>query len=210
MNRFVGLAILLIVLVACSSPTPVPTATKPPAPTVPPATNTPVPTATSAPKLTNTVVPTAIPTTAPTATRTVIPTTAPTFTPMPVQYTFTVNEAQFSEIANDAMSPGVVMYADNAAVKLQDGQIAITADYFPVNIKPSIATVALTASASNCALKLSVVGATFGYTSLTEAQKSWLRQAIERILLYQLGQQRAFTCVDSVSVSGGVMTIKYR
>jgi hypothetical protein len=210
MNRFAGLVILLIVLAACASPTPTPTATKPPAPTIPPATLTPVPTATSAPTPTNTVAPTAVPTTVPTATRTVIPTTAPTLTPTAVQYTYTVNETQFNEIANDALSPGVVMYADNASVKLQDGQIAITANYFPVNIKPSIARIVLTASASNCALKLSIVGATFGYSSLTEPQKSWVRQAIERLLLYQVAQQRAYTCIDAVSVTGGVMTIRYR
>jgi len=126
------------------------------------------------------------------------------------QYTFTVNEEQFSTIANDALSPGIVMHATNARVKLQDGQIVITADYFPINIKPSIAKIVLTASASNCTLKLSIVGATFGYTSLSEPQKSWIRQEMERILLYQIGQQRAFTCIDSVSIAGGVMTIKYR
>ncbi|MBM3130113.1 MAG: hypothetical protein FJ009_16000 [Chloroflexi bacterium] len=210
MNRFAGLVLVLIVLAACSSPTPAPTATKPPAPTLPPATLAPVPTATSAPKPTNTVAPTAIPTTAPTAMRPIVPTVAPTFTPTVVQYTYTVNEEQFSAIANDVLSPGVVMYADNARVKLQDGKIAITADYFPINIKPTIASIALTASASNCALKLSVVGATFGYASLTEAQKSWIRQATERLLLYRIGQARAITCIDTVSISGGVMTIKYR
>jgi hypothetical protein len=209
MNRFAGLVLVLIVLAACASPTPTPTATKPPAPTNTSAPTT-APTATRAPVPTNTVAPTAIPTTAPTATRTLVPTVAPTFTPTPVQYTFTVNEAQFSAIANDAMSPSVVMYADNARVKLQNNQIVITADYFPINIKPSIANIVMTASASQCALKLSIVGATFGYTSLSEPQKSWLRQALERLVLYQLGQQRAYTCVDSVAISGGVMTIKYR
>ena len=230
MNRFIWLVILLIVLVACSAPTPVPTMTKPPVTIAPPATNTPVATATSAPPVpTNTVVPTAVPTTAPTATSapsptrtvvpTVLPTTAPTATSAPsptrtvvptvMQYTFTVNEEQFNEIANDALSPSIVWYADSASVTLQNGQVGISANYYPPNIKPSIAKVSLAASASNCNLRVSVVGATFGYSALPEPQKTALGQSIERMLTYQVAQQRNYTCIDSVTIANGLMTIKY-
>ena len=215
MKRLIWLAILLIVLVACSSPTPTPTATKPPAPTVPPATNTPIPTATSAPQPTNTAVPTALPTVAPTPTslpsptRTVAPTVTPTAAPTMVQYTYTVNEQQFNEIANDALPPSVVTYADSASAKLQDGQITISANYYPPNVKPSIAKITLTAKASNCALSVSVVSATLGYTSLPGTLQAALSQLLAERIRYQLAQQRQSTCVDSVSVAGGVMTIKY-
>ena len=219
MKRLIWLAILLIVLVACSSPTPTPTATKPPAPTVPPVTNTPIPTATSAPQPTNTVVPTALPTVAPTPTslpsptRTVAPTAAPTITPTAaptmVQYTFTLNEENLNTIANDALSPSVIWYADSASVKLQNGQVAISANYYPPNIKPSIANLVLTVGASNCNIRVSVVGATLGYTTLPEYQKALLAQSIERLLTRQVAQQRAYTCIDSITIGAGVMTIKY-
>jgi len=200
MNRFIWLVILLIVLVACSSPTPVPTMTKPPVTIALPATSTSVATATSAPPVpTNTVAPTA--TSAPSPTRTVVPTV--------MQYTFTVNEEQFNEIANDALSPSIVWYADNASVTLQNGQVGISANYYPPNIKPSIAKVSLAASASNCNLRVSVVGATFGYSALPEPQKTALGQSIERMLTYQVAQQRNYTCIDSVTVANGLMTIKY-
>jgi hypothetical protein len=166
------------------------------------------------PKPTNTPVPTAAPTTppaAPTATsapapdRTLTPTTAPTV----LQYTFTLNEEQFNAVANEAMSPGVIWYADNASVKLQNGQVAISANYYPPNIKPSIANVVLTVGASNCNIRVSIVGATLGYSTLPEYQKALLAQSIERLLARQVAQQRAYTCVDSITIGAGVMTIKY-
>ena len=216
MNRFIWLVILLSVLVACATPTPTPTATKPPAPTALPAVSTPVPTATSAPRPTNTAVPTAVPTvaptatSAPTATRTSVPTAVPTAVPTVMQYTYTVNEEQFNEIANNALSPSVVMYADNARVKLQDGQITISANYYPPNVKPSFARLVLTARANSCKPSISIVGASFGYSSLPPAQQATFRQLVEQRLTYILTQQRPFTCIDSITVGGGIMTIKYR
>ena len=151
------------------------------------------------------------PFTAPTISSTPIPTkaAAPTSAPTVMQYTYTVNEQQFNDIANGALSPSVVMYADSASVKLQDGQVTISANFYPPNIKPSTGRVVLIASANNCKLSISVVSTTFGYTSLPGTQQAALGQSIERMLTYQLAQQRQSTCVDSVSVVGGVMTIKY-
>ncbi len=178
-------------------PTPVPTRTPYISPTRPPiaviATNTPAPIRIATPSVP-----------APTA-------PAPTLAvaPTAMQYTFTVNEEQFNKVANDALAPRVIWSADSATVKLQDNQIAISANYYPPNIKPSISRVVLAASAKNCKLSIAVVGATFGYSALPETQQTDLSQSVEQILAYQLAQQRNYTCVDSVTVGGGVMTIKY-
>lgn len=171
---------------AVSEP-PKPTNTPPPSavPTNPPA----VPTATSAPA----------PTKAP------APTTAPTVT----QYILTLNEEQFNAIANAAMLPGILWYVDSASVTLQNSQVAIMANYSPPNVKPSIARVVLAVSASNCDVHVTIVGATLGYSPLSETQKAALVQSIEQRLKNQIAQQRNYSCVDSITIANGTMTIKY-
>jgi hypothetical protein len=170
------------------------------------------------PKPTRTPALTAAPTTPPAAptassapapTRTLMPTAAPTAAPTVMLYALTLNEENLNTIADDAMSPGVIWYADSASVKLQNGQVAISANYYPPNIKPSIANVVLTVGASNCSIRVSIVGASLGYWTLPEYQKALLAQSIERLLTRQVAQQRAYTCVDSITIGAGVMTIKY-
>ena len=172
-------------------------------------------TVTEPPKPTNTPVPTVAPTSVPTATSAPVPTKAatptapPTAAPTVTQYALTVNEEQFNTIVNDAMRLSQVQYVSNASVKLQNGQIAITATFTPPFLKPSTANAVLAASVSSCDLRVSVVAATLGLFTPTDEQKAALGQSIERLLKSQVTQQRQSTCVDSVSVAGGVMTIKY-
>ncbi|MBM3130114.1 MAG: hypothetical protein FJ009_16005 [Chloroflexi bacterium] len=156
------------------------------------------------PKPTNTpVIPTAAPPKPSAPTKSAAPTTAPGGS----QRTLTLTEAQVNAIINAAIASGQIEYVSNASVSLQNGQITITASYAPPGLKPISGKIVLTVSASNCALRVTVVQATLGVFVLNDAQKAALGQSIEQALKNQMPQQSY--CVDSVTIANGVMTIKY-
>lgn len=166
------------------------------------------------PKPTNTPVPTAAPTTppaAPTATSAPAPTkaSAPTAAPTVMQYTLTLSEDDFNAMVNDAMRPSHVHYVYNASATLQTEQIAFTATFAPPNLKPTTASGALAVSATNCNIHITVVAVTLGLLALPEADKAALGQSIEQLLKNQIAQQHKYTCVDSIAIANGAMTIKY-
>jgi hypothetical protein len=162
------------------------------------------------PKPTNTpVIPTITPvptkpSTAPAPTQgAVSPTTAPGAT----QRTLTLTEAQVNTIINAAIASGQIEYVSNATVSLQNGQITITAKYAPPGLVPINGRIVVTVSASNCALRVTVISASLGVFALNDAQKAALGQSIEQALKNQMPQQAY--CVDSVAIANGGMTIKY-
>jgi hypothetical protein len=132
---------------------------------------------------------------------------APTTASSAGQRTLTLTEAQVNAIINAAIASGQIEYVSNASVSLQNGQITITANYAPPGLKPISGKIVLTVSASNCALRVTVVSASLGVFTLNDAQKAALGQSIEQALKNQMPAQTY--CVDSVAIANGVMTIKY-
>jgi hypothetical protein len=139
----------------------------------------------------------------------VAPTTAPPSTAAQGagQRTLTLTEAQVNAIINAAIASGQIEYVSDATVSLQNGQITITARYAPPGIVPITGRIVVTVSASNCALRVTVVQASLGVFVLNDAQKAALGQSIEQALKNQLPQQTY--CVDSVAIANGAMTIRY-
>ncbi len=155
------------------------------------------------PKPTNTPAPTAAPTKPPVA-----PAPTKATAPGASQRTLTLTEAQVNAVINAAIASGQIEYVSNANVSLQNGQITITASYAPPGLKPISGKIVLTVSASNCALRVTVVQASLGVFTLNDAQKAALGQSIEQALKNQLPQQQTY-CVDSVTVANSALTIKY-
>ncbi|MEW5719423.1 MAG: Ig-like domain-containing protein [Chloroflexota bacterium] len=188
-------------------PTRVPTRTPYISPTRPPvvaiATRTPTPIRTAAPSAR---VPTpAAPPSTPAPTLAAAQTIVPTAT----RYTLTLTEEQFSAIANAALLWAHLPYAYNAAVTLQNGRVAFTATFSPPDLKPTILSATLNVSASNCDIRATVVGATYGLSALSEEQKIALGQSVAQLLKIQIAQQRNYTCIDSIGIANAVMTITY-
>lgn len=216
--------VLLLVLTACSpvtinvnsepSATPAPTQSAPeptaPAaePTSEPAPTEAAPAATEPPAATEIPAATAVP-----GSGTAVPQTVPTSAanPQGVAYTLIFTEAQINSQMNTAISSTQTDFISSSGISLQNGAITKYTTHSAAGPggKTVDGLIVIAVSASGCDLYVSVVQATVGQFSMTEARKAALNAAYTTALTSALSAAHDYTCVDSVTIENGVMTVVY-
>ncbi len=205
-------------------------ASEPPADTpAPGASATPTPTATAAAA-------TEAPTSAPTSeaqAATPAPTSAPTQTPAPptatpeptrqplrptapscesyqgTTYTVVLNESQINTMLDAVLQATERAYVDTRSVSLQNGQITAQVRYEGPGGQTVDGVLVLAVEARNYDVHVTVVQAQIGQAGMTDARKAAINTTLERALETEMAQAHDYTCVASITIAGGTMTIVY-
>lgn len=144
---------------------------------------------------------------------TAVPQTVPTTAsnPQGTAYTLVFTEAQINGWFNNAISSTQTDFVSSSGVSLQNGQISKNTVHSAAGPggKTVNGQIVLGVSAANCDLGVTVVKATVGQFAMTDARAAAISNAFELALSTALAQAHDYTCVDSVTIANGVMTVTY-
>ncbi|MBI5034914.1 MAG: Ig-like domain-containing protein [Chloroflexi bacterium] len=172
---------------------------------------TPTNTATPTPRPSATLTPTSAASSASATSPPAPPTLAPTPTrpPATIQYSISLNEAQVGAMINQIIAASNQNDVSITGVSLQNGQIiANTSVKGPFGVLLT-GRVVVAVTAAKCDVQATITEATAGPLSLTETQKADWDRAIEELIRKQIAAAHSYTCIDSITIANGTMTIKF-
>jgi hypothetical protein len=122
-------------------------------------------------------------------------------------FTFSITESQISEYAANAVSTNPDSPIKNPVVRLPEGLIEITGQIEQGLIKADIRLLARPYPDANGNLKVDLVEADFGPIPLNSSMRDTISAYIEGLLTAYLGTVNASYYLDTIIITGGVLTL---
>lgn len=124
-------------------------------------------------------------------------------------YTLVLTEQQVNALITTALQTAGQVYVQSASVGLQDGQITVKAKVKPT-VGPAVdALVVVRVSVQNYDLYVEIVQAQVGQMTLNDNRKAAINTALKTALEAEMAQAHDYSCVQSVTIQNGSMTIVY-